>query len=240
MSESNAHPGHDIAAYGDENPYRRENDLMGDRYVALIRQHDSSLKSFLELGIGFGKTLELLSQHVGELAVVDGEPRLIESVREHYPVVSFHESMFEEFTTDDRYQGIGMGFVLDLVSDPAAMLRQYASFLAPDGRIYVCVECAGSLHRRIAHAAGLLPDLRQMSKFNEAYGHQRFATYEDWMEIFEDSGMTVTHTFGLFLKPLTTAQIESLNLDDRIYRALGTVAKDYPEISNACFFVLER
>jgi len=132
-----------------------------------------------------------------------------------------------------------MGFILEHVDDPEFILRKYRALLAPGGAIYAAVPNAASLHRLIAHRAGLLDDLHLMSDADRGFGHKRFLTYDEWMGMFARLGFQVERAEGLYLKPLTTAQLEALNLDLRVFDALAKVATELPRISNACFFVLK-
>lgn len=238
-ANSQAAPGHNAELYFSGNPYERENLLMGERYAEYVMEACVECEHFLELGIGFGKTVEILSQHIPHLTVVDAEPRLIEEYRPRFPDVTFVQQFFEAFQTNERFCGIGMGFVIDLVSDPLALLRQYARLLKPGGRLFVCVENAHSLHRRIAHLAGLLPDVKQMSAFNKAYGHQRYNAHDEWLSLFLEAGLRTTANYGLYLKPFSTRQVEALGLSDSVFTAMSRIARDLPAISNACLYILE-
>ena len=52
---------HDVSVYNND-PYEKENLLSMSNYVNLIDKYSSDKSSFLELGIGHSKTIELLSQ----------------------------------------------------------------------------------------------------------------------------------------------------------------------------------
>ena len=62
----------------------------------------------------------------------------------------------------------------------------------------------------------------------------------EWLSLFEKCNMEIEVSHGLFLKPFTTQQIHSLNLDNIIYNSLGSTAHLFPEISNSCFFILKN
>ena len=232
-------PAHDPDLYFAGNPYERENRVMGDRYADYVLESCGGCESFLELGIGFGRTVERLAARIPQLTVVDAEPRLIEAFQPRFPTVRFVRSFFEAFQPKETFGGVGVGFVLDLVTDPVAVLRQYAGYLAPGARMYVCIENAASLHRRLAHAAGLLADIKQMSAYNAAYGHRFYNTHDEWLALFATAGLKTAAAYGLCLKPFSTAQMEALALDDKLYSALSFTARDLPAISNACLYILQ-
>lgn len=230
---------HDLSVYNND-PYEQENILSMSNYVSFIERYSVERNSFLELGIGHSKTIELLSKKFRDVTVLDGEKELIEKYQEIYQEINFIKTYFEDFETLKKYNSIGMGFILEHVKCPKQILNKYSKFLDDDGRIFVSVPNANSLHRIIANKAGVLSDIKALSDTDIRYGHLRFMTYYEWIEIFNECNMVVEVSHGLFLKPFTTKQISSLDLDTNIYKSLGATAVDFPEISNSCFFVLKR
>ena len=63
---------HDVSVYNND-PYEKENLLSMSNYVNLIDKYSIDKSSFLELGIGHSKTIELLSQKFENVTVLDGE-----------------------------------------------------------------------------------------------------------------------------------------------------------------------
>lgn len=230
---------HDVSVY-DNDPYEKENLLSMSNYVNLIDKYSSDKSSFLELGIGHSKTIELLSQKFENVTVLDGEKELVNKYNKIYSKIEFVEIYFENFNTDKLYKNIGMGFVLEHVNNPEEILKKYSKFLEPNGKIFISVPNANSLHRIIANKAGLLEDIKMLSETDKRYGHLRFLTYFEWVSLFEKCNMEIEVSHGLFLKPFTTQQIHSLNLDNIIYNSLGSTAHLFPEISNSCFFILKN
>ena len=231
---------HDLTVYGND-PYEKENLISMTNYVKLIDRYSDSKDSFLELGIGHSKTIELLSEKFSNVVVIDAEAMFIEKYSCIYPDMEFVHSYFEDTNfTAKSFDNIGMGFILEHVQDPALILRKYSSLLAKNGKIFVSVPNAKSLHRIIAQNAGLLSDITMMSEVDKLYGHLRFLGYEEWIELFEQMKLEIVASHGLYLKPFTATQIESLDLEKKIYDALALTARDYPQISNSCFFVLKN
>lgn len=231
---------HDITMYSPTMFYENENVIMMQRYIDYILEHRDNATDFLELGIGRGETVRLLRQHFKELTVLDGEKRLIDQYKDRYPDIVFEHRFFEDYQPQKKFHNIGMGFVLDLVDSPVDLLRQYSDYLSQRGKIYISIENASSLHRLIAYEAGLLTDLNKLSESNEKFGHKIYYTYDEWVHIIEQAGLEIVASHGLFLKPFSTAQLNSLNLEPNVYEALSTTAKHFPKIANACFFVLEK
>lgn len=231
---------HDVGMYDEKMLYHYENILMGTKYVEYINTYSINKQSFLELGIGFGQTINDLSKNYDEFVTIDADLSLIERYKNDFGNIEFIHSFFEDYTPNRLFDNIGIGFVLDLVKDPVQLLKHYTSLLTHTGRIFVSIENASSLHRQVAVNAGILDNLKKMSQANAAFNHQFYNTYDEWLDIFKEAGLNVSVAHGLYLKPFSTKQIVSLHLEEKIYKSLADTAKDLPKISNACFFVLEK
>jgi len=231
---------HNIESYTPEMVYGFENKLMAQKYVEYILDDISNKNNFLELGVGFGETIHLLKKNFTHLSVVDGELKLIEKALQQHKSVSFIHSFFEDFISEQKFDGIGMGFVIDIVDDPVRLLNHYSNMLNTGSKIYISVGNAASLHRMVAYNAGMLDDIHAMSNQNLSYGHQRFWTYDEWCALFEKTNLSIVTAYGLYLKPFSTKQLSSLDLNESIYNSLAITAKTLPSIANACFFILEK
>ena len=62
-------------------------------------------------------------------------------------------------------------------------------------------------------------------------GHKRFYTTESLRKDIEQVGFGVDRMEGIYLKPFTTNQMLSLDLDRSIIESLCTLGVDYPELS---------
>jgi hypothetical protein len=111
------------------------------------------------------------------------------------------------------------------------MLQRFKQFLGPGGRIFVAVPNAETMNRRLGHLAGLLPDLHQLSQNDLDLGHRRFFTVASLKHDVEAAGGRLLRLEGIFLKPLTTAQLLSLQLSEEILEAMCHLGMQYPELS---------
>ncbi len=191
--------------------------------------------SMLELGLGHGYSTEYFANAFSNYTVVEGSLEIIKRFQDRYPVsnVNIVHGFFESFETDIRFDVIGMGFVLEHVDDPAQILRHFSKMLAPGGAIFIAVPNAESLHRRIGHAAGLLPDMQALSQADLEFGHKRYFTYDSLCQLVEGEGLEVLNIEGLLLKPVTTEQLLLLDLGKSVHQALLDVGVKYPELSNS-------
>lgn len=228
-------------AYHGTSIHDRESDLGLTWYAREVAAtvRDASV---LELGIGYGMTTPILAEAASRHVVVEGEASVIERFRGLHPGCPARvvHGFFEEFATDERFDAVVMGFVLEHVDDPELLLRRYAKFLKPGGCLWVAVPNARSLHRLIGAAAGFLDDVHALSDFDRKLGHRRYYDYSSLIALLGSCGYRVTVAKGIFLKPLTSSQLESLNLDDRVFRAFLIVGKDLPELANSILVRCER
>jgi len=216
-------------------PFEHENDMMLNAYVTRCIKYSANRESYLELGIGHGIVLRELSAHFKRVLVLEGALTLVREYADKYENVEVRHIFFEDYETEERFDCIGMGFVLEHVDDPVLLLRKFRGFLTDRGSILIGVPSASSLHRILAVKAGLLDDIRRMSDADMSYGHKRFLTYQDWLAVLEQAGLHAVRAEGLYLKPFASAQIKNLALDPKVFDALVEVARDYPAISNTLF-----
>ncbi len=97
--------------------------------------------------------------------------------------------------------------------------------------MFISVPNAEVLNRRLGHIAGMLPDILAMSENDVLLGHQRYYTIETLKRDIKEAGYEIVRIEGIYLKPFTTKQILSLDLDKRILDALCIAGIDYPELS---------
>lgn len=239
----------DSAAYAEGFAFYDDNVRLLRAALEQMIRRTSDLESFslLSLGVGHRVTvkglLEALADRLSAYVIVEGSASIIEMFRREVAPpdqVRLEHAYFEEFSTDQRFDVIEMGFVLEHVADPALVLRRFAGFLAPEGRLMVAVPNANSLHRLVGHRAGLLDDLTHLSEADLALGHRRYFDPESIETLIRDSGLEVVARAGLMLKPLTTAQLASLSLTPDIVRAMDEVGFDLPDVCNAIFVEARR
>ena len=193
--------------------------------------------SLLELGLGHGWASECFAKRFSRYLVIEGSAEMIQRFRTRFDDsrMEIVQGFFEDFESAERFHHVNMGFVLEHVQDPGLLLRRFRTFLRSGGSIFVAVPNAESLHRRLGFHAGLLPNLTQLSDADLGFGHRRYFTLATLRALVESCGYEVVRTEGIFLKPITSAQIERLELPECVLQAMLAVGVDYPELSNGLF-----
>jgi len=220
------------SAYETSFAYEFDNNIMLKWYPERVMQGAKPDQTLLELGIGHGYSSQRFSEFFASHDVIDGSPAVIERFRAAFPDCKaiVHQAYFEEFASDTQYDLIVMGFVLEHVEDPGLILRHFRKFLKPGGKCFVAVPNGETLHRRFGRAANLLSDYFALTAADLALGHRRVYSADSLRAEVESAGYVVERSEGIFLKPLTTSQLVSLNLDEKITRAMCEVGIDYPEL----------
>jgi SAM-dependent methyltransferase len=220
-----------VAAYQDDFPYALDNRLIMNWYPQRILNLARG-RSLLELGLGHGFTALIFSRHFGIHTVIEGSPVMIRQFRESHPDTSLDVrcEWFEDYTGDTRYDHVVMGFVLEHVDDPGAILRRYKGFLAPGGSLFVTVPNCEALNKRLGYEAGLIGNLEDLSAADRLLGHKRLFSVKSLRGLCEGEGYSVRTVEGIFLKPITTQQIHSLELSETILQAMLKVGVNYPEL----------
>lgn len=89
------------------------------------------------------------------------------------------------------------------------------------------------MHRQLAYLAGELPDMQKLSDADIELGHKRYFTIETLKGLVKEAGLSIISIEGLFLKPLTTRQMVSLNFSQNYLEAFCKLGKDYPQLCSS-------
>ncbi|NLW36391.1 MAG: class I SAM-dependent methyltransferase, partial [Syntrophorhabdus aromaticivorans] len=154
-----------VAAYNGQNLYDYDNNIQLNWYPRRVMGLMGNAKSILELGLGHGFTTALFSEHFERHLVLDASRAVIENFKNRFPYcrVEIIETHFEDFVTDEKFDLVVFGFILEHVDDPVEIMSYYKRFLAPQGKAFIAVPNAEVLNRRLGHIAGMLDDIQQLS-----------------------------------------------------------------------------
>ena len=195
--------------------------------------------SCLELGPAEGEMTGALVEHFDKVTAVEGSELFAKGIAERHPEVTVHNSLFEDFDTDERFDAVVIGHVLEHVDDPVWLLSRARDWLKDDGRVYAAVPNARSLHRQAAVIMGLLPHEHAFSDQDRHNGHRRVYNPETLRADVIAAGLKVEVFGGYWLKPLSNAQIEASWSEELIdaYMALG---ERYPDIAAEIYVIASK
>lgn len=231
-----------VSTYEGRNDYDFDNGIILNWYPKRIIELAKNAHSILELGLGHGITANIFLKHFTRYVILEGSSAVIDNFKNRFPDchANIVQTFFEQFTTDNKFDVIVMGFVLEHVDNPRDILLRYKSFLAPNGKMFITVPNAEALNRRLGHYSGMLPDMGTLSENDITSGHKRYFTVQSLTDMVRSAGFEVERMEGLYLKPFTTKQILSLHLETSVLQALCKIGMSYPELSLGIFAMIKE
>jgi 2-polyprenyl-3-methyl-5-hydroxy-6-metoxy-1,4-benzoquinol methylase len=212
----------------------------GMRYAFKIAQRHMVDGCILEMGPAEGVMTELLAATGKKLTLVEGSTLFCESLRQRFPQANVVSCLFEEFETNELFDNIILGHVLEHVEGPIDILSRAKRWLRPrTGRLFAAVPNARSLHRQAAVIMGLLRQEDSLNEMDFHHGHRRVFSPETFRNAFLQAGLQIEIFGGYWMKPVSNAQIESSWTPEMIdaFMALG---ERYPDIAGEIYVVASR
>lgn len=209
-----------------------ENDLILNWYPERIIRRFGSVGSILELGIGHGYTPGLFNAACDRHVIIEGSQLVFDLFKEKSPDFSGEVvfSYFENFETDERFDVIVMGFILEHVDDPGMLLNRFKRFLKPGGRIFVAVPNAKSMNRRLGFELGKIDNIYDLNANDHALGHKRQYCRDTLKQEMQDHGYVISLEEGIYLKPLPLAVLKTLPDFQENLDAMLRVGIDFPDL----------
>lgn len=218
--------------YGPNAATAIENDLILKWYPKRIVERFGHCESLLELGIGHGFTAGIFNAACNRHVLIEGSQVVIDQFRASHP--NFNADLnfgyFEEFDTEERFDVIVMGFILEHVESPAYLLDRFRKLLKPGGRIYVAVPNAKSMNRRLGIELGMINDIYDLNANDHALGHRRQYCLDTLKQELTQCGYAITHQEGIYLKPLPLSVLKTLPAFEDNLQAMLRIGVEFPEL----------
>ena len=217
--------------------------ILGFDYQ-LAKFHFACLKPFfkgniaLELGPASGYMTELLVDEFKTLHLVEGSESLLNEIPNYQNIIKYH-SLFEDFETTQKYDSIIMSHVLEHIENPCLILKKIYNWLADDGIFLVSVPNAKSIHRLVAVEMGMLANEYELNSRDHELGHYRVYDMDVLSTQMVDAGFKVIDKGGVFLKPLSNAQIENTWTPEMI-EGFYKIGKYFQENCSDLFIICSR
>jgi 2-polyprenyl-3-methyl-5-hydroxy-6-metoxy-1,4-benzoquinol methylase len=193
----------------------------------------------LEMGPAEGLMTRHLYEHFSQLTLVEGAEGFVRELRDRYPKANVHCSLFEDFSTREKFDTIVLGHVLEHVDEPTTILARAKQWLAEKGVIVAAVPNARSVHRQAAVIMGLLKEEHEMNDMDRHHGHRRVYDPESLRSDFQKSGLHVDIFGGYWLKPLSNAQIEA-SWTPQMLEGFMILGERYPDIAGEIYVVASQ
>lgn len=197
-------------------------DLRGvnEEYHRALREsmlEDVGGMSALEIGVGAGDWTAILSKKYVRLDIIEASESLLKkavAICENSPAdVTFHHSQIENFQPPAGlcWQHVFLTFLLEHLDNPIEVMKRIATWMEPDGKLFIAVPNANSLHREIARRMGLINSVTDLSENDYRVGHRRVYTKDDLCQQIESAGFCI-HTLKMIgFKPLNLSQMDKWN-----------------------------
>ncbi len=193
--------------------------------------------NLLELGPAEGVMTELLAATGKKMTLVEGSRLFCADLRTRFPQANVVHALFEEFQSNEVFDNIILGHVLEHVQDPVNILSRAKQWLKPNaGRLFAAVPNARSLHRQAAVIMRLLSQEDALNDMDIHHGHRRVFNPESFRNCFYQAGLTIDIFGGYWLKPVSNHQIQE-SWTDAMLNAFMQLGERYPDIAGEIYVV---
>jgi len=198
-------------------------------------------KLCLELGCADGLMTQLLVNFFEKVVAVDGSAKFCEITRDKVKADNLEVvcSLFEELELSEKFDTIIMAHILEHIKNPCLIMKIAKNWLKDDGVILIDVPNANSIHRQVGMKMGLLKRIDELNELDKKLGHRRVYTWKSLQDDINQASLKVKRIGGIFLKPLTNAQIETW-FTQEMMDAFYELGKEYPEVAAEIYAVCEK
>lgn len=196
--------------------------------------------SVLDIGCGVGFLCGLLSEQVETVVGLDGSASKIAraKVLNAAANISYVCTLFEDWTSSERFATIVATNVLEHMADAQTFLGRCRELLSPGGRLIVTVPNALGFHKRLGRYMGLTDDLYALTEADREKGHFRVYDRQQLEAEISSVGFDILHSGGILLKPLSHRQMETWDL--KVVDALYEMGKELPDYCSSLIVVANK
>lgn len=171
--------------------------------------------SILQMGYGGGDETRFLLTYFDQIHLVEGSESLCEKARSlNNERLVVHHSFFESFSVHKKFDLILCNNVLEHVDEPVAVLRKIKTFLSNNGKIFILVPNAQSIHRLFGVCLGLLKTPDELNQSDLKLGHRRVYDHELLHRHITEAGLNVIRELPTLAKFLTNEQMKDFATDE--------------------------
>ena len=161
----------------------------------------------LELGPSYGYMTSELVKVFEKVVAVEGSETLFNAIP-NFNNLEKYNSLFEDFSTDEKFDTIILNHVLEHIEKPVSLLKKIKTWMSPGGVLIIGVPNAKSFHRLAAVKMGLLNSEYELNERDHQLGHYRVYDFDSLIKDSSKAGLKVNYRGGLFIKFLSNSQIQ--------------------------------
>lgn len=197
-----------------------------------------SNRDVLEVGVGTGDITRVLLDKFDRVICVDSDKRNFKNLekvikKEDLRRIEFVNSKIEEVNLSEKYKDIILFGILEHLKNPVRVLKKIYESLDKNGKIYLLVPLANSIHRLLAVKMGMIPNTTSLSESDIQLGHYRVYTPKLFRNHLIKAGLKVIYEQPFYLKPLPTGMLKSLPVE--VHRGLDLLGRTYPEFASLIY-----
>lgn len=213
-----------------------------DEFDAYSIEHTAKLiiryragNKLLEVGCGEGLMTQYLLNNF-EITAIDGREEGIKKVKKRFgKKVKAKTTLFEQFSTKEKFTDIVVAHVLEHVGDPVALLKRTKKWIAHGGKIHIIVPHANSLHRLIASTSRILNKPTDLTSHDKKAGHRRVYLLQALESDIKAAGLKVIYEQGVLVKPLPSPLM--LPFGKTIINYFVKLGKYFPKIAGEIYII---
>jgi 2-polyprenyl-3-methyl-5-hydroxy-6-metoxy-1,4-benzoquinol methylase len=192
----------------------------------------------LELGPSYGYMTSELVKVFQNVVAVEGSETLFNAIP-NFNNLEKHNSLFEDFSTDEKFDTIILNHVLEHIENPVSLLKKIKTWMSPGGVLIIGVPNAKSFHRLAAVKMGLLNSEYELNERDHQLGHYRVYDFDSLIKDSSEAGLIVNYRGGLFIKFLSNSQIQEF-LSQEIIESYFDLGDQFIENCAEIYIVLKN
>lgn len=198
--------------------WKREDCYFDKIQGELVVRHliENNIKgNVLDVACGDGLLTKKISEIPGVTSIcgVDAfeEAVAIAKQRQYDCPTSFISSFFEDIALADQYDSIAAVNILEHVNDQVVFLKQVKALLKQNGKAFIYVPNADSLHVLLAVKMGIIPDKRYLNRWQREFvGHTVHYDMDLLKEHVASAGLKIVDSGSIIFKPFSNSQLDYL------------------------------
>lgn len=190
----------------------------------------------LELGFVDGMFTDVMLSRGFDITIVEGAEKHVNYAKNKYKDeknVSIIHDYFELFDTQDKYNTVLAGDMIQFLDDAVAFFSRAKNWLADDGILIVTTPNRRSFHRRIGTYLNVLSSPEEVNINDKKTGNVIMYDMYQLNDVLLRSGLCVHFIRGCFFKPLSSSQMK--DWDDELLRAFLKIGE---ELGDYCWFLV--